>query len=110
MKTLKELLEDQQKLLKEARDICDLVDKEARDFTPEERQKVAGLLEDAKKGKGEIKTIQDDDTMRKSILDLGEGIEIIDSDGLNNGKGNGRVKGAQFLAEPEYNTLGEAFV
>ena len=110
MKTLKELLEDQQKLLKEARDICDLVDKEKRDFTPEERQKVAGLLEDAKKVKGEIKTFQDDDAMRKSILDLGEGIEILDGDGSNNGKGNGRVKGAQFLAEPEYNTLGEAFV
>jgi HK97 family phage major capsid protein len=109
MKTLKELQESLQKFLTDARDICNLVEKEARDFTPEERQKVGGLLDDAKKVRGDIKTIQDDDAMRKSILDLGEGIEIT-GDGAQGGNGNGRVKGAQFLADPEYNTLGEAFV
>jgi len=110
MKTLKELQESLKKFLTDARDICDLVDKEKRDFTPEERQKVGGLMKDAEKIKVEIKTIQDDDAMRKSILDLGEGIEIHESDGSNHGNGNGRIKGEQFLADPEYNTLGEAFV
>jgi len=110
MKTLQEKQEELKKLLTDARDICDLVDKEKRDFTPEERQKVGGLMKDAEKVKVEIKTIQDDDAMRKSILDLGEGIEIHEGDGAQGGNGNGRVKGAQFLSDPEYNTLGEAFV
>ncbi len=109
MKTLKELQEELKKFLTDARDLCDLVDKEKRDFTPEERQKVAGLMEDAKKKKGEIKTIQDDDAMRKSILELGEGIEIL-GDGKGGGNGNGRPKGARFLSEPVHDTLGEAFV
>ena len=110
MKTLKELQESLKKFLTEARDLCDLVDKEKRDFTAEERQKVAGLLEDAKKVKAEIKTVQDDEAMRKSILDLGEGIEIKDGGQNGNGHGNGRVKGAQFLAEAQFDTLGDAFV
>jgi HK97 family phage major capsid protein len=111
MKTLKELQEELKKFLTDARDLCDLVDKEKRDFTPEERQKVAGLLEDAKKKKGEIKTIQDDDAMRKSIIDLGEGIEIRGGGAPGgNGNGNGKPKGARFLSNPEYDTLGEAFI
>ncbi len=109
MKTLKELQDSLKKFLTEARDLCDLVDKEKRDFTAEERQKVAGLLEDAKKVKAEIKTVQDDEAMRKSIFDLGEGIEIRNPNGQKNG-GSGRILGARYQDPLLYDTLGEAFV
>lgn len=104
---LKQLQEKLKKLLTDARDICDLVDKEQRDFTADERQKVANMLDEAKKVKAEIKTLQDDEEMRKSILDLGEGIEIR---GNGNGDGKQAKISSRYLAEKRYDTLGEAFV
>jgi HK97 family phage major capsid protein len=98
MKTIKELREAIQKHLKDARDICDLAEKAERDFTAEERQKVAAYLDEAKKAKAELKTLQDDETMRNSILTLGEGIEI----GGMNGKAAGM--GQRIL------TLGDRFI
>lgn len=85
MKTIKELQELIQKYLKEARDICDLAEKENRDFTTEERSKVSDLLTDAKKAKDDLKTLQGDEAMRKSLLNLGEGIEFVNGKSDNGG-------------------------
>ncbi len=75
MKTLKELQEQLKKFLTEARNLCDLVDKENRDFTEDERTKVSGLLEEARTTKTEIHKIQNDEAMRKQILDLGADLD-----------------------------------
>lgn len=74
---LKELHEKLQTALKAARDICDAVDGEKRDFTDEERQKVKGYLDEAKDLKAKIKDAQDDEALRKTITDLGEGLELV---------------------------------
>lgn len=105
MKTIKELQEQLRKALQGARDICDLVDGEKRDFTAEERQKVSGLLEEARTVKGQMKEVEGDAAMKQAILDLA-GVEY-----GSNGHQNGQAKiGARFLEEPKYDTLGEAFV
>ncbi len=72
---LKELHDKLQIALKAARDICDAVDGEKRDFTDEERQKVKGYLDEAAQLKKDIGKAQDDEALRKTIIDLGEGIE-----------------------------------
>lgn len=71
MKTLKELQEQLKKSLTEARGLCDLVDKEKRDFTDDERTKVAGFLEEARVTKTEIHKLQSDEAMRKQIIEMG---------------------------------------
>lgn len=75
MKTIKELQEQVKKFLTEARGLCDLVDKETRDFTEDERIKITGLMEEARKTKAEIQKLQSDEAMRKQILDLGAEME-----------------------------------
>jgi HK97 family phage major capsid protein len=105
---LKELADGLKAALTEARDICDSVDQEDRDFTTEERKMVADLLDGAKQIKARIKEVQDDQAMRKQVLELGQGIEIIDSNGGQPG-GNGR-KADPFRDELRYETLGDAFV
>lgn len=101
---LKELQEQLMKLLTDAREIAAQAEKEDRDFTAEERAKVAALLEDAKKVKADIKTLHGDEEMRRAVASLGEGVDF----GAN-GQGAGKKIGARFLEEPRYNTLGEAF-
>lgn len=64
--------------LKEARDICDLVDSEKRDFTAEERTDVAELLEGAKQIKAQVKQLKGDAQMREMIDSLGDGITMQD--------------------------------
>lgn len=104
---LKELQELLKRLLTEARDIAARAEKEDRDFTAEERTKVAGLLEDAKKVKADIKTLQGDEEMRKAIAEFGDGIDF----GANGTNGQpARKAGARFLETPQFDTLGQAFV
>jgi HK97 family phage major capsid protein len=104
VKTLKELQEQVKKFLTEARDLCDLVDKETRDFTEDERTKVAGLLEDARKTKTEIQKLQSDEAMRKQIFDLGADLETVGTPG--DGKGQPRARsmtlGQQFTENPAW--------
>lgn len=102
LKTLgmKDLADALKQALTEARDICDLVDREKRDFTADERTKVAELLEGAKQIKARLKEMQDDAAIKQQIIDFGEGITIIDGD----------RKGGDPVPAGRGNTLGERFV
>lgn len=101
---LKELQEQLKKSLTQARDICDLAEKESRDFTADERTKVAASLEEAKKVKNQIKELEGDEAMRKSVMDLGAGIELAEQ--REKGKavpaGKGASLGQRFTDAPEW--------
>ena len=104
---LKELADVLKKALTEARDVCDLVDREKRDFTADERKQVADLLEGAKQIKARIKEVQDDSALKQQIIDLGDGITIIDGNGRKNGgdpvaAGQGQTIGERFINSPEW--------
>jgi len=85
-----------------ARTICDEAEKAGRDFTTEERQKVAGYLEEANGYKGQIKQAEGDAAIRKAIMDMGGGIDL-PSKQADNGSdeghsaGKGRTVGEQFV-------------
>ncbi len=97
---LKELHGKMTAALLAARTICDEVDKAGREFTADEWQKVAGYLEEAKKLKDQIKSLQGDEALRKQILELGAGIELREQPG----------DGRRHLALPgKGRTLGEIF-
>lgn len=102
------LKEKLKKLLTEARDIAAKAEAEGRDFTADERAKVANLMEEAGRVKKQIKQQEDDEALRKQIAEYGEGIDF-GTNGDDPGK-KGRKVGARFLADPVYDTLGEAFV
>jgi HK97 family phage major capsid protein len=95
-----------QKALLDARAICDLAEKEKRDFTGEERTKVEQLLTDAKKLKDEIKAQEGDEALRKAIMDLGAGIELNDRPrtGPQPGApaGKGQTIGEQFVSSDSW--------
>jgi len=64
--------------LNEARGLCDLADREARDFTPAEREKVNALLAEAKRLKAELlqeksDTAAGEAALKAMILELGGG-------------------------------------
>jgi len=97
---LKELQAQLKAALLAARTICDEVDKASRDFTADERQKVAAHLDEAKGLKDKIKSAEGDDALRKMINDLGEGIEVRESAGGRPSvvaPGKGRTIGEQFV-------------
>ena len=99
---LGELLEALKTALTEARDVCDQVDREQRDFSADERAKVAELLEGAKKIKARIKEIQDDQALIDQINQLGEGITIVNNGGGRKGDlvpgGKGKSLGERFTS------------
>jgi len=64
---LEKLKQQLKQLLTEARDVAAKAEADGRDFTPDERQKVANLLEEAGKVKGQIKEAEQDADMRKQI-------------------------------------------
>lgn len=108
MLKLNELKEQWRKNLTEASAICETVDKAGREFTPEERQKINGLLEDAGKLKVQIKTLQGDEAMRKQVMDLGAGIDLAGPMGGGHAGGVPLVKGLnlgqKFIDSPEWKT------
>ena len=57
-------------LLKQARDLAAKAESDGRDFSAEERQTVANLLEEAGKIKGQIREAEEDAAMRKQIDSL----------------------------------------
>ncbi len=73
---LKELREKLMTALKAARDIAAEAEKGNRDFTADERQKMAGFLEEAKGLKEQIKQVEGDEAMRKQIAELGQGLDL----------------------------------
>ncbi len=96
---LKELKEKLQTALKAARDICDAVDGEKRDFTADERQKVAGYMDEAKSLKGKIQEAEGDEALRKAVAELGEGLELASKPAQKQTSvpaGRGRSIGEQF--------------
>jgi len=99
---LKELHEKYQKALLAARDLCDLVEKEKRDFTEDERGKVSAALKEANDLKTQIKQAEDDQAMRKQIEALGEFGERQTSDGGNTQPKGAKTLGQRFLDSPEW--------
>lgn len=109
MFTLKELREKFRKALLAARDLCDLVEKEKRDFTAEERGKVSAALKEANDLKAQIKQAEDDEAMRLQIASLGEfGEQRTGGDGGDPSAPRKGVKmamkslGQRFLDSPEW--------
>lgn len=110
MSKLKELQEQFQKALMNAREICDLAEKEgAREFTTEERAKIEGHMKEAQDVKVKMKTLQGDEAMRKQVMDLGAGIDLAGPGGGGHSPASGRVPlakgmnlGQQFTDSPEW--------
>jgi HK97 family phage major capsid protein len=99
---LKELLK---KLLLDARAICDLAEKEKRDFTAEEREQVGKLLAEAKSLKDQIKQEEGDAALKQAVLDLGAGVELAEAKGAPQPSvrpGRGPTIGEQFVNSPEW--------
>jgi HK97 family phage major capsid protein len=97
----KDLKEKLQKALLDARAVADAAEKESRDFTDEERQKVKGLMDEAGNLKRQIKQTEDDEALRKQINELGAGIEFKSQGAGERGPGVPAGRGQ---------TLGERFV
>jgi HK97 family phage major capsid protein len=94
-----------QKCLLDARAICDQAEKESRDFTTEEREKVGNLLAEAQKLKDQLKSAAGDAALRAAVLELGGGIELAERPaGHQRGytPGRGQSLGEQFVASPEF--------
>jgi len=98
---LKELKEKLQAALLAARALCDAAEEAKRDFSGEERQKVAGYLAEANELKEQIKQIEDDEELRKSIASMGEGLDLSDGTPPQTGPGaqpgRGKSIGEQFV-------------
>ena len=106
LKTLgiKELADALKQALTEARDVCDLVDREKRDFTADERTKVAEYLNGAKQIKARMKEMQDDAAIKQQVIDFGEGITIVDGGrkGDHVPVGHGNTLGDRFVNSAEW--------
>lgn len=91
-----------------ARDIAAAAEKAQRDFTTEEREKLAGLVNEADDLKKQIKAVEGDEALRKEIGELGIG--LADGDGAqqqnqfggNLSRGKGRTIGEQFINDPSF--------
>ena len=100
---IKGLKEKLQTALLAAKAVCDTADEAKRDFTEDERQKVAGYLTEAKQWKEKIKAAQGDEALRKAVLDLGAGLEL-------GGNGGGQPASARALDVLKGATVGAQFV
>lgn len=96
---LKEATDAMTAALKAARDICDLAEKEQRDFSADERKQVSDLLDGARQLKGRVKELQGDAEMRKALADLGEGIGETDP-----APGGDRKRGPRLTLGQEFTT------
>ncbi len=102
----KELKEKLKATLLEARAISEVAEKDGnRDFTSDERQKVANLLEEAGKLKAQIKAAEGDEELRKSIQALGADFDMAaggqkQQPRVPNGKGE--TLGEQFVNSSEF--------
>jgi len=103
---LKQLHEKLQVALLAAKAICDLAEKEGRDFTAEERQKVAGYLDEAAGIKKQLKQAQDDEELRRMVAEMGVGLGAggVKDDGgpAQSGAGRGKSIGQQFIEAPAF--------
>lgn len=100
-----DLKEQLKKLLTDMRAIAAKAEEEKREFTAEERQQLTQMAKDAGDLKAKIKAAEGDEALRKSILDLGAGIDLndgrpADQPGVRPGKG--QSIGEQFVESPEF--------
>lgn len=90
--------------LKEAKDAGAKAEAEGRDYTSEERSKIQDLATKAKGLKDEVLKSEDDDSLRKSVEDLGAGISLAPKtekqEPVEAGKGN--TTGERFTNAPEF--------
>ncbi len=103
--TLTELREKLMAALKAARDISVEAEKGNRDFTDDERQKVAGYLKEASELKAKIKAAENDDNLRKQIADLTAGVDFApQTAGRGAPAGRGKTLGEQFATAEAFQT------
>jgi len=98
---MKELIAKYRKLLMEAQAITALCETEKRDFTADERQKVANLLEAAAEVKGQIAQARSDAALTKEVLELSALFEASEGEKGIPPAGSAAIGGG---------TLGERFV
>jgi len=97
---LKKLKEKLQKLLLDAKAIAELAEGEEREFTADERQKVANLIEEAGKVKSQIQEKESDADLVKEIAAMGEGLEMEQTPSglfVPAPAGRGKTLGEQFV-------------
>ena len=105
---LKELKEKLRKALVDMRDIADAAEKAGRgEFSAEERQKITGLMEEAKGLRAQIKAAEDDDALRKQINELSAGIELLQAPPAGNGRQTARPQAGQ---PGQGKTIGQQFI
>lgn len=78
---VKELKEKQRVALLAARAICDEAEKANRDFTPDERQKVAGYMAEAKALKDQIAQAEGDADIRRMVAEFSSGMPLAQTRG-----------------------------
>ncbi len=89
-----------QKALLDARAICETAEAEKRDFTAEERGKVAGFLEEAKRLKGELQAAEGDVALRAALAEFAGEDKAVKADPGKAGL-DGTV-GERFVNSPEF--------
>lgn len=96
-----------QKALLDARAICEAAEEEKRDFTAEERGKVAALLADAKRLKDELKASEGDAVLKAALAEFESGAKVatveVGSGAMKyfDGRPNPTI-GEQFVSSPEF--------
>jgi len=91
----KELMGRKEALLREAEAICKAAEDGGRDFTAEERQKVEGLLKEAKELKAQIDRAEGDEALKAQIMTLAGQMPPPAAGGA---AGRGKTLGEQFGA------------
>jgi HK97 family phage major capsid protein len=105
------LVDEMKAHLKAARDISEIVDKDGRDYTDEERTQLNELLGKATDAKNRLEKAKGDAAVRSAIADLGDGIGLNEKSGEKrtpNGlivPGGRKSIGEHYVGSPEYKAL-----
>lgn len=101
---MSEISEKLKATLLNARNVCDTAEQEKRDLTPEERKRVNDLLTEAKALKDKLAERNADAELRRQLLELGGGIEVLEAQrGHVTGQpGRGKSIGEQFVESEQY--------
>lgn len=105
------LVDEMKAHLKAARDISEIVDKDGRDYTDEERTQLNELLGKATDAKNRLEKAKGDAAVRSAIADLGDGIGLNEKSGEKrtpNGlivPGGRKSIGEHYIGSPEYKAL-----
>ncbi len=103
MLKMQELREQLKAKLNEARAIADAAEKEGRDFSGDERTKVAAILAEAKQIKDQLVVLEGDEEIKRTILAMGAGLEQKTEVKRAAGpSGKGRSIGEMFVNAPAF--------